>query len=53
VLNDLFSTVCNAHESVGISSKKTILLTSTIETSQLTVKAFEESADGSAFIFFR
>jgi len=29
------------------------LLISTIETSRFTVKTFEESADGSAFIFLR
>ena len=37
----------------GISSKKITLRTSTIETPRFTVKAFEESADGSAFMFLR
>ena len=35
------------------SALKNINLTSTIETSRFTVKAFEESADGSALMFLR
>jgi len=35
------------------SALKNNPLTSTIQTSRFTVKAFEESADGSAFIFLR
>jgi len=50
VLNALVSKVCNAHQAAGISSKK-INLTSTAETSRFTVKAFEESANGSALMF--
>jgi len=34
-------------------SKKLTLLTSTIESSRISVKAVEESADGSAFIFLQ
>jgi len=40
VLNALASKVRNTYEAVGISSKKITLLTSTIESSRFTVKAF-------------
>jgi len=52
VLNALVPKVRNA-QAVGISSKKINLRTSTIETSRITVKDFETSADGSAYIFLR
>jgi len=40
-------------QQVSALKNKPPLLTSTIESSRFTVKAFEESADGSAFIFWR
>jgi len=52
VLNALVLRVCNAHYAAGINSKK-INLTSTIESSRFTVKAFEESADRYGFMFLR
>jgi len=53
IINALFSKVC---KQCALSSRHQLYkinLTSTIETSQFTVNAFEESADGSAFIFLR
>jgi len=51
VLNAFISKVCIA-QAAGISSRK-MNLTSTTETSRFTVETFEESVDGSAFIFMR
>jgi len=50
-LNAFISKVCIA-QAAGISSRK-MNLTSTTETSRFTVETFEESVDGSAFIFMR
>jgi len=50
VLNALVSKLYNAHQAAGISSKK-INLTPTTKTSRFTLKAFKESADGSAHVF--
>jgi len=55
VLNALVSNVCNTHEAANISSEKVTIITSrsTSESSCFTVKAFEESSEGSAFIFLQ